>query len=240
MKTIEIADNTPRTLSLGELKSGYTFEEFCRTAIEVGPVGAAKLGPGMTQSQEAIKRTFDTVLSATALVVLAPLLILIALGIKLSSPGPIIFAQERVGRHGRPFTMLKFRSMYRNAPAVFLEDGQTAVAKNDNRVFSFGRFLRRGLDELPQLINVLRGEMSLVGPRPDEPCHVQHYRTGWFRKLDIRPGITGLPQVCGRRDLAWRDRVSLDVAYAQGYCLRIEVVVLLRTAGAIVRDENVA
>ena len=240
MTTIQIRNNVAKKLSVPEMASGYSFGEFCRAAIKLGPEGAVRMGLGMTPSQRVIKRTLDIVLSATALAALAPLFALIALGIKLSSPGPVLFFQERIGRHARSFTILKFRTMYCGAPAVFWDDGQTVVVKNDSRVFPFGRLLRRGLDELPQLVNVLRGEMSLIGPRPDEPCHIQHYRTGWFRKLDIQPGITGLPQVCGRRELAWPDRVALDVACASGYCLRIDIAIFLRTAGTIFLDENIA
>ena len=238
MRTMQITNISDRQRPQPAFAADFSFGQFCRAAILLGPEDAEKMGFGMTRSERVIKRTFDIVVSVAALIVLSPLFLVIALGIRLSSPGPVIFTQERIGRHGRPFTILKFRTMCCDAPAVFYDDGQTKVDKNDSRVFPFGRLLRYGLDELPQLVNVLRGEMSLIGPRPDEPCHIKHYRTGWFRKLDIRPGITGLPQVYGRRELPWPDRVALDVAYTRGYRLKIDFAIFLRTAGAIIFDKT--
>ena len=238
-RTVTMTGNRLRTASSVPSRAPrFSFDNFCHAAIALGPEGAATLGSGMTPRQEAIKRVSDVVLSAAALVLLGPLFGLIALGIKLSSPGPVLFKQERVGRDGRLFTILKFRTMRRDASAAFCEDGRTLVEERDQRVFPFGRFLRRGLDELPQLINVLRGDMSLIGPRPDEPCHLRHYRAGWTRKLLVRPGITGLPQVCGRRNLSWVDRVALDVAYTSGFRPGIEAGIILRTAQAIIRNEG--
>lgn len=189
----------------------------------------------------AVKRLFDLVVSAVALVVLAPLFALIAIAIKLDSPGPVFFVQQRAGENGRPFRMYKFRSMVADAEERLAEVVDVrALAEPayklrcDPRVTRVGRLLRRwSLDELPQLWNVLRGEMSLVGPRPEDAALVARY-TPWQRKrLAVKPGLTGPMQVNGRGDLSLEERVRLEVRYIQQYSLWEDIRLLLRTVPAV-------
>jgi lipopolysaccharide/colanic/teichoic acid biosynthesis glycosyltransferase len=177
-----------------------------------------------------MKRAFDVVISSALLVALSPLLATIALGVKLSSPGSVLFRQTRVGRGGGLFTLLKFRSMH-NWPASSLE---TWV--EDPRVFGFGRFLREyHLDELPQLWNVLRGEMSLVGPRPTIPEQVALYTERQRRRLSVRPGITGLAQVSGNNALEWPRRIEVDLEYVGQASTRTDLIILWRTIRTVVQ-----
>jgi len=202
----------------------------------------------------AIKRAIDIAGSALALIVLSPVLLVIGLVIKLTSSGPVIFRQERLGQHGVGFTFLKFRSMYSECdPELHREfirgfiagsaDGQAAAAADgvvykltqDPRVTPVGRFLRKtSLDELPQLFNVLKGEMSLVGPRPPIPYELEGYDL-WHRRrfLEIKPGITGLWQVTGRSRLRFDDMVRLDLKYARTWSIWLDIKILLRTARVV-------
>ena len=214
------------------------FTELCQRAVRSGPILASRLGPGPTAMQRRAKRTFDITCSLTGLILAAPLLALVALAVKLTSPGPVFFRHVRVGYRGKPFTMLKFRTMRTGAPRQVDTDGRTLVREGDVRLTPVGNLLRRGLDELPQLVNVLRGEMALVGPRPDEPYHLAYYEEGWHHRLTVRPGITGLPQVAGRRALPWAERVALDNAYISCLSLRLDAQVLLRTVSAIWSNEG--
>jgi exopolysaccharide biosynthesis polyprenyl glycosylphosphotransferase len=195
---------------------------------------------GLSTRAKLLKRTFDLAGSGLLLVVLAPALALIALAVKLGSPGPVLFRQTRIGRDGRPFSMLKFRSMHRDADA--LKDSLRARNEaeglfkiaDDPRVTRIGRLLRRtSLDELPQLVNVLRGEMSLVGPRPlvpDEDRQIQ----GWHRRrLHLTPGMTGPWQVLGSARIPLAEMVTIDYLYVANWSLWADVKVLLRTAGAM-------
>ena len=193
------------------------------------------------------KRLMDVLVSSSLLVALAPLLGALALAVRLDSPGPILFRQERVGERGRVFTCLKFRSMrvaadtapHRAYAAAFIQGqaGQPPTAGGgvyqlveDERVTRVGRWLRRtSLDELPQLWNVLRGEMSLVGPRPPIPYELQFYQDTHFQRLAARPGITGLWQVSGRNTTTFEEMVALDLAYIRHPSLRQDVWILLRT-----------
>jgi lipopolysaccharide/colanic/teichoic acid biosynthesis glycosyltransferase len=143
------------------------------------------------------------------------MMIAIAILIKLDSPGPVLYLSERMGRNGRSFTMYKFRSMYVNSPVFCHPDGSLRVDKGDPRVTHVGRLLRVGLDELPQLFNVLKGDMSLIGPRPDPLEACSHYRAEDHRRLLVRPGITGLAQVAGRNDIPWRERLAYDIEYVE-------------------------
>jgi lipopolysaccharide/colanic/teichoic acid biosynthesis glycosyltransferase len=173
------------------------------------------------------------------LLVLAPLLAILAVWIRLDSPGPVLYRQTRVGRHGRPFTMLKLRTMHTGAETVrdVLENDVDAVlfkARRDPRVTRIGRVLRRySLDELPQLVNVLRGEMALVGPRPALPAEVAAYDDDPLRRLVVRPGLTGLWQVSGRSDLSWTESVRLDLDYVDNWSLRRDVAIVGRTVQAV-------
>jgi exopolysaccharide biosynthesis polyprenyl glycosylphosphotransferase len=193
-----------------------------------------------------LKRALDLVLTAGGLLALSPVLLTIALLIKLDSPGPIFYAQERVGRHGRRFRMLKFRSMRRDADKLLvqLRDRNEAIGplfkmRADPRVTRIGRVLRRlSIDELPQLINVLRGEMSLVGPRPPLPSEVAEYEEWQFGRLRAVPGLTGLWQVSGRSDVPFHDMVRLDLHYIRNWSLSLDMKILLRTIPAVLSSRG--
>jgi exopolysaccharide biosynthesis polyprenyl glycosylphosphotransferase len=201
----------------------------------------------------AVKRVMDVLGSLAALFVLSPLFFVVALLVKLSSTGPILFKQERLGQFGKPFTFLKFRSMYVNSnPEIhqaFMKqvisgnhDGQAEGANNkvykmtnDPRITRIGRFIRRtSLDELPQFVNVLKGDMSLVGPRPPVPYECQEYDI-WHRRrvLEVKPGITGLWQVRGRSRVRFDDMVRLDLQYVRSWSLWLDIQILLRTPAAV-------
>lgn len=181
-----------------------------------------------------LKRILDVATAVLLLALVAPLLAVIALGVRLSSPGPILFRQIRAGRGARPFTLLKFRSMAVARPSTH------DTAHDDPRVFPLGRVLREyHLDELPQLWNVLRGDMSLVGPRPTLPSQVAQYTPEQSVRLLVRPGLTGLAQVSGNNELPWRDRIAIDVEYVRGVSFRLDVRILLRTVLTVLRKEGV-
>ncbi|HEX9117836.1 MAG TPA: undecaprenyl-phosphate glucose phosphotransferase [Anaerolineae bacterium] len=189
-----------------------------------------------------LKRAFDLSLSCVALTVLSPVLGLIALAIKLDSRGPVLFRQERIGRNGDCFTFLKFRSMVEGAEAAIEQlksfneaSGPLFKMKDDPRRTRVGRFLRRtSLDELPQLINVVKGEMSLVGPRPGLPAEVAQYQEWHRRRLEVLPGITGLWQVSGRSNLSFDEMVMLDIYYGENWSLGADIRILLRTVPQVV------
>ena len=189
------------------------------------------------------KRLIDVVGSAVGLALLAPLFLVIAVAVKASGPGPVIFRQTRVGRYGRHFDFYKFRSMRTDAEATrpALEDrnesgdGVIFKMRNDPRVTRVGRFLRRtSLDELPQLWNVLKGDMSLVGPRPPLPSEVRQYTLEDRKRLDVIPGITGTWQVLGRSEIPFREQVRLDKEYILAPGIWKDFVILLRTIPAII------
>jgi len=197
--------------------------------------------PAITGLNQVLKRGLDLVGSLAGLVVLAPFMALIALLIKLDSPGPVLFIQERAGQYGKPFRMYKFRTMVHNAEDLLeqlidLDKLEQPVfkLKGDPRVTQVGRWLRRtSLDELPQLFNVLKGEMSLVGPRPEEVRIVQKYDPWQSQRLLVKPGMTGSMQVSGRADLPLDERVKLEVAYIENYSLWEDIRILLRTMPAV-------
>jgi exopolysaccharide biosynthesis polyprenyl glycosylphosphotransferase len=200
-----------------------------------------------TRRQEIIKRIFDVTVSAITLLILAPLLLGIAAVIKFTSEGPVLYRSPRVGKGGRYFTFLKFRSMYTNNDWVRVAEanekgGHIFKMRNDPRVTPIGRLLRRySLDELPQLINVLRGEMSLVGPRPLPACDLgpdgmsQSFAMWSEGRARVHPGLTGLWQVSGRSDLAFEDMVRLDLAYIQNWSLTLDVKIILDTPMLVLR-----
>jgi exopolysaccharide biosynthesis polyprenyl glycosylphosphotransferase len=191
--------------------------------------------------QRALKRLLDVVVSATALVVLAPLLVVAALAVKLSSSGPVLFGQERVGMRGRPFRMLKFRSMVANAEdlqagllASNERTGPVFKLQRDPRVTRVGRFLRKySIDELPQLLNVLRGEMSLVGPRPALAQEVARYAAWQRRRLSVRPGLTCVWQVSGRNAVSFGSWMVLDMRYIDHWSLADDLRLILRTVPVV-------
>ncbi len=189
-----------------------------------------------------VKRILDVVGSIVLAILLAPFFLLVIGLIRIDSPGPIFFAQQRVGRHGRPFRMFKFRSMYvdaeeRKAALVErneMEGGVLFKMKDDPRITRVGKYIRRGsIDELPQLWNVLKGEMSLVGPRPPLPAEVAEYSLEDRRRLEVVPGITCIWQVSGRSEIPFDRQVELDVAYIESQSLWLDVKLLLRTVPAV-------
>jgi len=180
------------------------------------------------------KRLFDMGASAVALLLLAPLLVLLALLVRLFLGTPIIFRHVRPGRAGRPFTLLKFRTMTQEC------DASGKLLPDSLRLTRFGRFLRQtSLDELPELINVLRGDMSLVGPRPLEMRYQPYYSKDEMRRFDILPGITGWAQINGRNDLSWDGRLACDVTYVDTYGLLFDLKILLLTIFKVLRCANV-
>ena len=189
-----------------------------------------------------LKRFLDIVLSLIALIVLSPLFLILAILIKLTSPGPIFFVQIRVGEYGRNFCFFKFRSMYIDAEkrkAELMDQNQSADGvifkmKNDPRITPIGRILRKfSLDELPQFLNVLFGDMSLVGPRPPVPSEVKQYTLEERKRLNVRPGLTCLWQVSGRSDIPFKEQVKLDKEYIHSRSLKSDLLILLRTIPAI-------
>lgn len=205
--------------------------------------------PRFSMGQRVAKRTMDLTLSLVGVVVISPLLLVIALIVKFSSPGPVLFRQTRIGRGGREFQMLKFRSMVQNAedllPSLLdqRDAGNEVLFKmtDDPRVTAPGRFLRRySLDELPQLFNVIGGSMSLVGPRPPLPREVEKYATHVHRRFLMKPGITGAWQVNGRSSLSWEDSVRLDLAYVENWSMLSDVIILARTLKAALAPGHTA
>jgi exopolysaccharide biosynthesis polyprenyl glycosylphosphotransferase len=199
--------------------------------------------PRLEGWRRVVKGGMDKVVAAAALVVIAPVLLALALAVRMDTPGPVLFRQERVGVNGRSFTMLKFRSMVVDADqqlealrADNISDGLLFKLRDDPRVTRVGRWLRRlSLDELPQLVNVLTGSMSLVGPRPPLPSEVAAYDSSVRRRLLVKPGLTGLWQVSGRSDLSWDEAVRLDLRYVENWSLVLDLLILWRTGRAVLR-----
>lgn len=190
------------------------------------------------------RRAIEVVVAATALVVLTPLLLMIALAVMTTSRGPVLYRQQRVGLGGRPFEIVKFRTMSADADVAEEElfsrrnDGSGPLDKlrDDPRVSPVGRWLRRSsLDELPQLWNVLNGSMALVGPRPARPQEVLRFSARDHQRHAVRPGITGISQVSGRSDLDWEDVIRLDLYYVEHRSLWLDLRILLRTVPAVLR-----
>ena len=188
-----------------------------------------------------VKGGVDRAVAAVVLLLLAPVLLAITAAVALTSPGPVLFRQERVGLGGRTFTMLKFRSMVVDADRQLdalrgdnISDGLLFKLRVDPRVTPVGRLLRRlSLDELPQLLNVLGGSMSLVGPRPPLPAEVARYDTSVSRRLLVKPGLTGLWQISGRSDLSWEESVRLDLRYVENWSLALDLLILGKTGRAV-------
>ena len=214
--------------------------------LSIRPVAGLSLlhleRPATRGGRMLIKRVLDRLLGSALFVVMSPLLAMIALAVKLTSPGPVLFRQLRIGEDGRPFEMLKFRSMVADAEdrRAGLEtdnegNGVLFKIRADPRVTRVGAVLRRySLDELPQLWNVVRGDMSLVGPRPPLPQEVIAYTDDATRRLRVRPGMTGLWQVSGRSDLSWEESLRLDLRYVDNWSLALDVTILWRTWRAVV------
>lgn len=193
-----------------------------------------------------LKRAADIVLSILGIIIISPLLLIVALFIKLDSKGPVFIHQKRIGKNGAPFHMHKFRSMVNNAEELKEQlekyneaDGPAFKMKNDPRITRVGRFIRKfSIDELPQLFNVLMGEMSLIGPRPPLPSEVEQYSDYQWRRLDIRPGITGLWQVSGRSDITFDEWVKLDLYYIEKWSISLELKILLKTIPVVLKGEG--
>jgi lipopolysaccharide/colanic/teichoic acid biosynthesis glycosyltransferase len=178
-----------------------------------------------------IRRVLDIVVSSTALLLSAPLLALAALAIRLEGPGSVIYRQRRVGLHGHPFDALKLRTMVQGAEHI---GAGLAVNADDSRITRVGSVLRRtSVDELPNLVNVLRGEMSLIGPRPTLPVQVEQYSERQRGRLEIKPGITGWAQVNGRATLPWGERIEFDLYYIEHRSLALDLRILWRTAAMV-------
>jgi lipopolysaccharide/colanic/teichoic acid biosynthesis glycosyltransferase len=192
-----------------------------------------------------VVRTFwdvlNRVVAALALLLLSPLIAAVALWIRLADGPGVLFVQDRAGRHGTPFRMLKFRSMVHDSVAMSAELGMAdpyGLIENDPRITRCGRFLRRtSLDELPQLLNVLRGDMLLVGPRPDVLPQVAHYSAADRRRLEVKPGITGWAQVNGRDDIDWPQRFILDRWYVDNWSPLLDLKIIWRTFTSLSRGE---
>jgi exopolysaccharide biosynthesis polyprenyl glycosylphosphotransferase len=188
-----------------------------------------------------LKRTLDVVLSALALILLSPLMLAVAIAVKLDSHGPILYFSERIGKKGRVFRCTKFRTMVRDAEMRRADvmhmnerDGVLFKISNDPRITGVGRFLRKySLDELPQFWNVLRGDMSIVGPRPPLASEVREYKLSHLRRLDVTPGITGLWQVQARQDPSFDSYISLDVTYIENWSIWLDFKILARTVGVV-------
>jgi lipopolysaccharide/colanic/teichoic acid biosynthesis glycosyltransferase len=178
-----------------------------------------------------IRRAVDIAVSATMLVLSAPVVAAAIVAIRLESRGPALYRQRRIGREGRPFDVLKLRTMVDGAEHI---GAGLAVDENDSRITRVGAFLRRtSLDELPNLLNVLRGEMSLIGPRPTVPVQVERYTPRQRGRLAIRPGITGWAQVNGRASLPWSERIELDLHYIEHRSLALDLRILWRTPAMV-------
>lgn len=185
---------------------------------------------------DAVRRGFDLGLSLIAAVITAPALAVLVAAIRLESPGHPIYTQTRAGKDGRPFEIYKLRTMVRGAE--FIGAG-LAIQEGDERITAVGRFLRRySLDELPNLWNVVRGEMSIVGPRPTLPVQVEQYTPRQRGRLTVKPGITGWAQVNGRASLPWTERIELDLWYVEHRSLRLDARILARTIGMVVTGQG--
>jgi exopolysaccharide biosynthesis polyprenyl glycosylphosphotransferase len=189
-----------------------------------------------------LKRMLDIAASSLAMVLLSPVLLAIAIAVRLDSPGPIFYLSERIGKKGRVFRCIKFRTMVsdaekRRADILHMNERDSVLFKitNDPRITRTGRVLRKySLDELPQLMNVLRGDMSLVGPRPPIASEVKRYELNHLRRLDVVPGVTGLWQVQARQDPSFDSYISLDTAYIENWSLWLDIKILVRTVGVVV------
>jgi len=183
-------------------------------------------------------RIFDIVVALAALVVLCPVLLVAAIAIKLGSRGPVLYRQRRVGSGGAEFEMLKLRTMVEGSDPVGVG---TVVTREDPRVTRAGRLLRRSsLDELPNLLKVLRGEMAIVGPRPTIPAQVKDYTPRQHRRHQVRPGLTGLAQVQGRAGIPWDERIELDVEYVERRSPRLDLEILARTVALLLTGQGLA
>ncbi len=216
---------------------------YCTSQCDVADDYSSGLEPILGRKYPLWKRAFDLLVTTVVLFICSPILILVALFIKMVSPGPVLFKQERVGHLGRRFTLWKFRTMHvENDPSQhraylhsLIQNGQAMTKMEDDpRIIPFGKYLRAaGIDELPQLLNVLRGDMSLIGPRPPIPYEVERYHRWFHSRFDTMPGLTGLWQVSGKNRLSFQEMIRLDIRYRRRLSFLRDVVILLRTPTAV-------
>jgi lipopolysaccharide/colanic/teichoic acid biosynthesis glycosyltransferase len=186
--------------------------------------------------QLVVKRAFDLTVAATMLVLLSPLIALIAVAIKLTDRGSILFIQDRVGKGGKLFSCCKFRTMVEGAEHIGLG---IEVAQDDSRVTTVGHHLRRWtLDEIPQLLNVLKGDMSIVGPRPTVPRQVARYSKRERRRLEVKPGMAGWAWIHGRNRLSWRERIDKDIWYVDHWSFALDMRILIAAVGLLLKREG--
>ena len=186
-----------------------------------------------------MKRLVDILGSGILLSLLAPIMLACAASVKMTSPGPVLFKQERLGLRGIGFTLFKFRTMEVGAPDLRNPDGSAFSSSTDQRVTNVGHFLRNtSLDELPQLFNIFRGDMSLVGPRPDQIDQLQYYTPIELRKLEAKPGLTGLAQINGRNSISWQQRKELDVVYVEQQSMLLDLSIMCRTLPYVLQRRN--
>jgi exopolysaccharide biosynthesis polyprenyl glycosylphosphotransferase len=233
-----------------ELLLAPAVTEIAGPRVRIRPVSGLPLlhmeRPEIKGVRRLTKGVFDRTCALLGLLLLLPVLLGVASAVKLTSRGPVFFTEERVGRDGVPFRMLKFRSMMVDADRmvdalVDQSDGNGVLFKKkvDPRVTRVGRVLRRySVDELPQLINVLKGDMSLVGPRPPLQREVEKYGYDMRRRFLVKPGLTGLWQISGRSDLSWDDSVRIDVRYVENWSLTSDAMILCKTVGAVLRGSG--
>jgi len=178
------------------------------------------------KSQRIIKRIIDIFISTIMLMIIFPFLALIGILIKIDTKGPVFFKQKRIGKGEKVFIIYKFRTMVENVKEI---DSENKLEKSDPRITRIGKYLRWGIDELPQLFNVLKGDMSLVGPRPTVPSHVKIYKKWEKRRLEVKPGITGWAIINGRNLLSWPERIKLDIWYIDHWSLLLDFRILIKT-----------
>jgi exopolysaccharide biosynthesis polyprenyl glycosylphosphotransferase len=221
--------------------------DVARPRLTVRPVGGSSMihvdKPQYDGAKRIQKRVFDVGFALTLLIVVSPVMLLAALAVKLFSKGPVFYRSERIGLDGRPFQMIKFRTMVVDADQRLADvahlnecDGLLFKIRDDPRVTRVGRFLRSSsIDELPQFINVLRKEMSVVGPRPPLPSEVEGYDDQVRRRLLVRPGITGLWQVSGRSNLSWEEAIRFDLSYVENWSMVKDLVIAMSTIRVVLR-----
>lgn len=193
-----------------------------------------------------IKRVADVLLSLLGIIILSPIILIVAIFIKVESRGPILFSQERVGINSEIFKMYKFRSMVINAEEIkekLIEENEMSgpmfKMKNDPRITKIGKVIRKtSIDELPQLINIIKGDMSLVGPRPSLPKEVEEFEPWMLERLVVKPGLTCYWQVNGRNNIDFEDWMKLDIDYVHDRCIKVDIVLILKTFFVLFGDEN--
>lgn len=235
-------DSAPPTVNIHAVRTTAEFAVGAwQSTLHSPAIPSASSASADRHRTHPFKRLLDICISLPLLILLLPLLVLLALLIWAQNDGPVLYLSQRIGRNGRPFIMYKFRTMVVGAELLKhilnQRNERTEVLfkiANDPRITRIGRVLRKySLDEIPQLINVLRGDMSLVGPRPPLASEVEQYSPHQFIRLQVLPGITGLWQINARRSSSFHDYISLDAAYVQNWCLWLDVKILWRTVGVV-------